>query len=88
MPWKIDIRHSFERCFRQLSREAQIRVLNAVRELSEAEDPSVLGEKLAGRWRGLVKLRVGEYRLVYKSSYEDRLIVLLEVKHRSQIYQR
>jgi len=88
LQWKIDIRSSFERRFKQLSGEARIRVLNVVRELSESSDPADMGERLAGRWRGLIKLRVGEYRIIYKPSYEDRTIVFLEVKHRSQVYQR
>jgi len=62
--------------------------LEAVKELSKSSDPTELGERLAGRWKGLVKLRVGEYRIVYKPSYERKTIILLEVKHRSQVYQR
>ena len=88
MPWSIDIRPSFERGFKHLSREAQTRILDAIREISESVDPSEFGERLAGKWRGLIKLRVGDYRIIYKPSYEDRTIILLEVKHRSQVYQR
>lgn len=88
MRWKIDIRPGFESGFKQLSGEAKRRVLNAISSLSESDDPSDLGERLAGRWTGLLKLRVGDYRVVYKTSFEDRTIILLEVKHRSRVYQR
>ncbi|MBI4257624.1 MAG: type II toxin-antitoxin system RelE/ParE family toxin [Thaumarchaeota archaeon] len=88
MPWKIDVRPSFERDFKHLSSEAKTRLLDSIKELSQSKDPAELGERLAGKWRGLNKLRIGDYRIIYKPSYEDRTIILLEVKHRSQIYQR
>lgn len=88
MHWKIDIRPSFERSFKNLSPDARTRVLDAIKELSQHSDPAELGERLAGRWRGLAKLRVGDYRIIYRPSYEDKTIILLEVKHRSQVYQR
>ena len=37
---------------------------------------------------GLYKLRIGDYRVIYEILRDENLIVIHQVGHRSQIYQR
>ena len=41
---------------------------------------------LSGRLRGLFRLRIGDYRLLYTLDREKRTIVVRAVRHRSEIY--
>ncbi len=42
------------------------------------------GEPLQGEFKGLFKLRVGEYRVVYAMSGDD--LVVLRIRHRAKTY--
>lgn len=57
------------------------------RNLVGVSDPRVHGKALTGNLAGLWRYRVGNYRLI-ADIQDDRLVVLmLEVGHRSDIYQ-
>ncbi len=61
------------------------RILTKVRWLSENFD-NLTPEVLIGEWKGLFKLRVGSYRVVYTVSQKDQLITVHLVGHRRDIY--
>lgn len=49
------------------------------------ESPSILNplqRELIGRF----KERVGVYRIIYKVNFEDRVITVLNIDHRSKVY--
>ena len=67
----------------QLNAGAFARVRDAIRELTnDARPPGCL--KLTGRdgWR----LRVGEFRVIYEIDDEHRLVTVLNVGHRRDVY--
>ena len=43
-------------------------------------------EALAGDLRGLYRLVVGDYRVIYEIIRDERLIVIHEIGHRREIY--
>ena len=45
-----------------------------------------LGIPLVGNLSGFYKLRVGDYRVVYKIKNEQLIILILDVGHRKNIY--
>ena len=47
---------------------------------------SVPHEGLSGQLRGLFKIRVGDYRVIYSLDRENRRVTILAVGHRSEIY--
>ena len=61
------------------------RILTKVRWLSENFD-NLTPEVLIGEWKGLFKLRVGSYRVVYAVNQEDQVIIVHLVGHRRDIY--
>jgi mRNA interferase RelE/StbE len=63
------------------------RIIHKLRWLAENFE-SVVPETLAGPFLGLFKLRVGDYRVIYETDRENRLITVHLIGHRKEIYQR
>jgi mRNA interferase RelE/StbE len=61
------------------------RVLKRLRWLAENFD-TINPEPLSGKWRGVFKLRVGDYRVLYTFDQPKRIIIVHYVKHRREVY--
>ena len=68
---------------RALPRSGQRRVYEAVGSLRE--EP-LRGTALSGAWRGLRRLRVGPYRVIYGFDGKELLISVVRVAHRRDVY--
>mgnify|MGYP001770374361 CR=1 FL=1 len=68
-----------------LPREAQARVVHAVESLADAP---LKGETLSADWKGLRRLRVGTYRVIYAFDGARLLILVVRVGHRREVYRR
>ena len=68
---------------RALPRDGQRRVYEAVGSLRE--EP-LRGSALSGEWRGLRRLRVGPYRVIYGFDGRELLISVVRVAHRREAY--
>lgn len=66
-----------------LPRNAQQRVVTAVEGLRE--EP-LGGELLAAEWKGLRRLRVGQYRVIYAFTGDELLVLVVRVGHRREVY--
>jgi len=61
------------------------RVLRKLRWLAENLD-NLTPEPLIGEFKGLFKLRIGSYRVVFSCDREKRVIIVHLIGHRSDIY--
>ena len=61
------------------------RVLKRLRWLAENLDV-IAPEALTGQWRGVFRLRVGDYRVLYTFDEAKKEIVVHLVGHRSKVY--
>ncbi len=61
----------------------QRKIVEAVEGL--LEDP-LGGEPLAAQWKGLRRLRVGRYRVMYGFDGNELLIAVVRVGHRKDVY--
>jgi len=68
-----------------LPRTAQQRIVEAVESL---RDDPFKGEQLAAEWKGLRRLRVGRYRVIYAYDGRQFLILVVRVGHRKEVYRR
>jgi len=68
-----------------LPRKAQKRIVVAVEGLKK--DP-LAGSLLADEWKGLRRLRVGDYRVIYGFDGERILVSVLRIAHRREVYRR
>lgn len=62
------------------------RVMAAVRYLAENPRPAT-AKPLTGR-RGSWSLRVGDYRVIYTTNDDARVVTVLGVAHRREVYRR
>jgi len=69
----------------RLDKAIATRVVRRLRWLAENLD-SINPEPLKGRWRGLFKLREGDYRIAYEILRRERVIVVHLIGHRREIY--
>jgi mRNA interferase RelE/StbE len=70
---------------RKLDASTGQRVFEKVRWLGENYQ-TILHESLVGRLRGYYKLRVGDYRVIYRYEREPQRITVHLIGHRSQVY--
>jgi len=51
-----------------------------------AADPKELGKPLKGEFQGYWRYRWGDYRVIYKISEQEILIIVLRISHRKDVY--
>jgi mRNA interferase RelE/StbE len=52
-----------------------------------ALDPKGLGKSLKGEFQGYWRYRWGDYRVIYKISEREVLVVVLRISHRKEVYE-
>lgn len=50
------------------------------------EDPENIGKPLTGQFAGLYRYRYGDYRVIYAIDKTEKVIKVLEIKHRKEVY--
>lgn len=86
MAYRIVLKPSVEKALASLPRRALKRI--DARILSLAEDPYPAAAKLLRGEEGIRRIRVGDYRILYRVE-KDRLVVLVvRVGHRREVYRR
>ena len=51
-----------------------------------AQDPQ-MGRPLTGRYKGLWKYRIGDYRIIYSIEKDRLTIFVLRIRHRKDVYE-
>jgi len=74
-----------ERDLKRLDRFIRLRILRKIEWLAENLE-SLSPKALTGQWRGIYKLRVGDYRIIYTLDPARELLIVHAVGHRSEIY--
>lgn len=82
MPGRIEYKSSVRNDLKNLDPPVAKRILDEL-EAALAEDPD-RGEPLTGRFRGLMRYRIGDYRVVYTRTRDGMLVLL--IGHRSSVY--
>ena len=87
-PWTVEFDDRARRELRKLDSSIQTAILRYLRErIATAEDPRRFGKPLRRNLAGLWRYRVEDYRLICRIE-DDRIVVLvLQVGHRSEIYE-
>lgn len=85
-PYQVEFRPEAVSDLDRLAPEIRERVLDRIRWLAAHFD-EITPEPLRGKqWRGLFKLRVGDYRILYTSHRRQRLLTIHLIGHRREIY--
>jgi mRNA interferase RelE/StbE len=85
MRFELNLSKSFRKQFTALEKNLQQRVVNEIETL--LENPRKQGViQLTGRQE--FRTRVGDYRIIFAVDEENRIVTVLEVGHRSEVYDR
>ncbi len=85
MKYRIVASEPFQRGLDRLDNRTAERINDGIERLAESLD-EVHHPALKGRFRGLLKLRVGDYRVTYTIEREAGTLTVHLVGHRSEIY--
>jgi mRNA interferase RelE/StbE len=87
MSWTIVLSEGAQRDLGKIGRSEQIRITLALsRRIATLEHPRQLGEALTGRFAGLWRYRVGDFRIIAKIEDEKVTVLVVAIGHRSAIY--
>jgi mRNA interferase RelE/StbE len=83
--YQVEFRPRAAQDFENLDDVVAGRVLKKLRWLTDNFD-SIKPEPLAGPFSGLLKLRVGDYRVIYQPNREKKVLTIRLLGHRREIY--
>jgi len=86
-PWYFVITDPGKADLTSLDSQTRQRILERLRWFTE-NFYSITPLPLSGEWRGFFKLRVGDWRIVYKPNYENYRIVVHRIDLRDKVYKR
>ncbi len=87
MTYEVRFERAADRDLDRLPADVQRRLVARIEVLANDPRPA-RAEALTGRLRGLTKLRVGNYRISYEVDDDRRLVTIIEIGHRRDIYRR
>ncbi len=83
--YRLDFSSDGETSFELLDKEVAQRVLNKLKWfLQNIENIPLL--PLHGKYSGLFKLKVGEWRVIYEVKHDGKVVTIHKVGHRREIY--
>ncbi len=85
--WIIEFQPDAEKDLVKLNNSARRRVTDKLDWL-EKNFNDLIPLSLTGEYKGFYKLRVGDWRVIYKVNWKSRIIIVCYIAHRGIIYKR
>lgn len=76
------------RALRKLDKPAARRIRDALKEISDLDDPRSRGKALTGDMAGFWRYRVGDYRVICSIEDGALIVLVVDVGHRKDIYRK
>ena len=86
MTYKVVYLDQVEKDLEKLDRSIAKKILNRI-ETYLVLHPKELGKPLKGEFEGYWRYRWGDYRVIYKISDREILILILRISHRKDVYE-
>lgn len=83
--WKLEFQKSAEYDLGMLDQQLRRRIIDKLDWLVENFN-DITPLPLGGQWRGLFKLRVGDWRVVYEVNFSKRHISVHYIDRRDRVY--
>lgn len=83
--WKLVFTPDADRDLKALSAPIIIRILNKLVWLKNNFD-LLKPVPLHGSFSGSYKLKVGDWRIVYRTDFSEKVIIVVMIDHRSKVY--
>ncbi len=84
MAYEIIIKPSAEKAFAKLAAAVQVKLFEALEQLSVNPRPS--GVKKLNSTFNLYRIRVGEYRIIYSINDAVLIVTVVKIAHRKDVY--
>ena len=85
--WRVELKESARKELRKLSKKTQDRILRYLRSrIATAEDPRRQGKVLHGRFAGLWRYRVGDFRVLCRIEDKASTVRVLAIGDRKHVY--
>ena len=81
--FSIRIKESAAKELRRVVKPDRMRIVAAIDRLAEAP---YLGTALKGGLKGLWRIRVGNYRILYEIRHDELVVLVVRVVHRQEAY--
>jgi mRNA interferase RelE/StbE len=89
LKWSIAFTDDAEHDFARLDKVIQRRIFRYLHErIANADDPRDFGKRLQHQLSNLWRYRVGDYRILCAIEDDRLTILVVEIGHRSTIYER
>ena len=87
--WSIKYSKQFEKSLNKLDLKIKRQVLKYIEKLKSSDNPLLYAERLVGNSLGRFwRYRVGDYRIICEINDEEVIVLVLEVGHRKEIYNK
>lgn len=83
--FKIEFVASVKDDLSDISKANRLRIRNAI-EKKLTSNPVEFGKPLQYSLKGLRRLRVGDYRIVFKIEAEKNVVLIIKIGHRREVY--
>ena len=85
--WTLSFTPSAKSDLEKLDRSLQKRIVEKLDWLQNNFD-KIIPLALTGEWRGFFKLRIGDWRVVYKIEWDQNSIIVYIIDQRDKIYKK
>ena len=87
MTWTIKVEDSVRKTVKKLNPQDRARIVNFLnQDLLQLDNPRQKGKALQGKFKGLWRYRVGDYRIICNIIDNELVIIAIEIEHRSKVY--
>jgi mRNA interferase RelE/StbE len=86
VPYRIDIQEGASKALRKLDKPVRERMAAAIDAL--ASNPRPPGIKAVIGQPGAFRIRVGDWRVLYEIEDDQLVVLIVEIAHRSTVYDR
>ena len=85
--WKVVLTKDAEENFLGLDKKVRTHILKKLAWLENNFD-HITPLPLRNEWLGFFKIRVGEYRVIYKVDWQENFLIIARAGHRSVVYEK
>lgn len=82
--YAVTFTRAAERALRKTDRPVQRRLLDSIEDLRD--DPRPPGARTLQGGQGLLRVRVGDYRVVYRVHDDELVVLVVTLGHRREVY--
>ena len=83
--WKIAYKHSVKKDLKKIPKKINFLIKKTIEERLKT-DPIYFSTPLKQNLKGLMKLRVGDYRIIYSIKKDTIIVYIIKIGHRKEVY--